>query len=42
MKHRTSYKLWNIEFDIDDYEWIPTLIEIEAPSSSDIKEYNHY
>lgn len=39
MKHRTSYKLWNIEFDIDDYEWIPTLIEIEAPSSSDIKEY---
>lgn len=39
MKHRTSYKLWNIEFDIDKYEWIPTLIEIEAPSSEDIKKY---
>lgn len=39
MKHRTSYKIDNIEFDIDDYESIPTLIEIEAPTNLDIQNY---
>lgn len=39
MKHRISFKLLNIEFDIDDYDWIPTLLEIEAPTTKIIKEY---
>lgn len=39
MKHRTSYKINDIEFDIDDYEYIPTLLEIEAPENTDIKKY---
>lgn len=38
-KHRISYKFENIEFDIDDYDWIPTLMEIEAPSKEDILKY---
>lgn len=38
-KYRVSYKLGNIEFDIDKYEDIPTLMEIEAPSSEEIKQY---
>lgn len=38
-KHRISYKLDNIEFDIDDYDSIPTLIEIEAATKEDIVKY---
>ncbi|MDD3794273.1 MAG: hypothetical protein PHI37_05660 [Candidatus Gracilibacteria bacterium] len=29
-KYRVSYQLGNIKFDIDEYEGIPTLLEIEA------------
>ena len=42
-KYRISYKLWDIEFDIDDYyigdnkNIIPPLLEIEAPKKKDIK-----
>ena len=32
-KHRISYKLGNVKFDFDTYEGIPTLLEIEGPSS---------
>lgn len=39
MKHRVSYKYENIEFDIDDYDGIPSLLEIEAPTTEQIKEY---
>lgn len=44
-KYRISYKLWNIEFDIDDYFlWddrniIPPLLEIEAASSEELYEW---
>jgi len=38
-KHRTSYKFDNVEFDIDTYEWIPTLIEIEAKTIEEINKY---
>ena len=36
-KFRISYKLWEVEFDIDKYDEIPTLIEIEAKSKEEIK-----
>ena len=36
-KHRISYSLYNLEFDIDDYEWIPSLLEIEANSNEEIQ-----
>lgn len=29
-KQRVAYELWKIKFDIDDYKWMPTLLEIEA------------
>ena len=29
-KQRVAYELWKIKVDIDDYAWIPTLLEIEA------------
>jgi len=44
-KHRISYSLDWIEFDIDDYyladndKKIPTLLEIEAPKKKHIKKY---
>ena len=38
-KHRISYKIWEVEFDIDDYDGIPPLLEIEAPRSEQIEEY---
>lgn len=38
-KQRISYKLWNVEFDLDDYDLIPSLMEIEAESKSEIKKY---
>ena len=37
-KHRVSYRLDNQEFDIDQYDGIPTLLEIEAHSSEEIQE----
>lgn len=38
-KHRMSYKLNGLEFDIDQYEWIPALLEIEAHTTEEITEY---
>jgi adenylate cyclase class IV len=38
-KHRVSYRLDNVEFDIDQYEGIPTLVEIEAHTSEEIQEF---
>ena len=44
-KHRISYSLENIEFDIDDYFYkekekpIPTLLEIEGENYENINEY---
>lgn len=38
-KHRVSFKLNNMEFDIDEYDDIPPLIEIEASTKKEIKEY---
>lgn len=38
-KYRTSLKLWDIEFDIDEYEGIPPLLEIEAVTKKEIKGY---
>jgi predicted adenylyl cyclase CyaB len=35
-KHRISYRLHGIEFDIDQYEWIPPLLEIEANRREEI------
>jgi adenylate cyclase class IV len=37
-KHRVSYRYDNKEFDIDKYEDIPTLLEIEAHTSEEIQE----
>ena len=36
-KYRTSYSLNHIEFDIDDYDEIPSLLEIEAGSNEEIQ-----
>lgn len=38
-KYRTSYFLNGTEFDIDEYEWIPALIEIEAVDKETIDLY---
>ena len=38
-KQRISYKLWKIEFDLDDYDGIPSLMEIEAWTKDEILEY---
>lgn len=38
-KQRVSYALWKIKFDIDDYKWIPTLLEIEAASEKIAKHH---
>ena len=35
-KHRKSYKIWEIVFDIDFYEKYPPLLEIEAHNESEI------
>lgn len=35
-KYRISYRLHGIEFDIDSYEWIPPLLEIEANRREEI------
>lgn len=38
-KHRISYSLDSIEFDIDKYDDIPILLEIEANSIEEIEKY---
>ncbi|MDR1945316.1 MAG: hypothetical protein LBQ59_04560 [Candidatus Peribacteria bacterium] len=38
-KHRISFKLSEVEFDIDEYDEIPPLLEIEAKTKKEIKEY---
>lgn len=38
-KYRISYVLGNVVFDIDQYDEIPPLLEIEADSSKDIQQY---
>jgi predicted adenylyl cyclase CyaB len=37
-KYRTSLSLWNLEFDVDEYDSIPTLLEIEAKDKKEIQE----
>ncbi len=39
IKHRTSYKMSDAEFDIDEYEEIPIFLEIEASSAKIINNY---
>jgi adenylate cyclase class IV len=36
VKQRLSYKIDHLEFDIDEYEGIPTFLEIEASSDEEI------
>jgi adenylate cyclase class IV len=38
-KYRISYSLEWVEFDIDKYDDIPTLLEIEATTTKEIKSY---
>jgi len=37
-KYRQSFRLWDIAFDFDTYEWIPTFLEIEGKSWDQIYE----
>lgn len=38
-KHRISYRLDTMEFDFDQYEWIPELLEIEGPTGKEIRKW---
>ena len=38
-KHRESYKLGRISFEIDTYAEFPAYLEIEAPSEKEVKEW---
>ncbi|PZM86544.1 hypothetical protein DLH72_00550 [Candidatus Gracilibacteria bacterium] len=38
-KYRISYKIGEVEFDIDKYDEIPDLIEIEAKTKKEIKHF---
>ena len=38
-KHRISYELNGVKFEIDTYPNIPTFLEIEAPSEEIIQDY---
>lgn len=38
-KYRTSYRLNEIEFDIDEYDNIPPLLEIEWKTKKEIEDY---
>lgn len=38
-KHRTSYIFEDVRFDIDEYDWIPVFMEIEANSTDKINDY---
>jgi adenylate cyclase, class 2 len=35
-KHRTTYAIGKVHFEIDTYDAIPTFLEIEAPTSEEI------
>jgi len=35
-KHRTSYSFWKCHLDIDEYEWIPTILEVEGETDEEI------
>lgn len=37
-KYRTSYSFWKCHLDIDEYEWIPTILEIEGETDEEIIE----
>ncbi len=38
-KHRESYKIDNVRFEIDSFDEIPTFLEIESSDKEKIKEY---
>lgn len=38
-KHRQSFQLGKIKFEIDTWQDIPTYLEIEAPTEKDVKAY---
>ena len=38
-KHRQSFKLGNVKFELDKYSEIPVFLEIEAPSEEEVVEY---
>jgi predicted adenylyl cyclase CyaB len=38
-KRRISFRLWEVEFDIDEYDSMPPLLEIEAKTKEEIKKY---
>ncbi|MEK6939549.1 MAG: CYTH domain-containing protein [Nanoarchaeota archaeon] len=38
-KHRISYQLDDVHFDLDTFPGIPTFLEIEAPTLEIVKEY---
>lgn len=38
-KHRVSYGLEDMEFDVDSYEAIPTFLEIEGPDGDTIQKW---
>src|SRR3989338_6810134 len=38
-KHRMSYQLGKIKFELDTWPGIPTFLEIEAPTAKEVKEY---
>ena len=38
-KHRTSYQLGKIKFELDTWPGIPAFLEIEAPSTKEVKKY---
>jgi len=40
-KNRVSYQLGDIKFDIDDYDWIPTILEIESSTKELAIKYIH-
>ena len=41
IKHRVSYTLNNIHFELDTFPDIPAFLEIEAPSIEKIREFTH-
>jgi adenylate cyclase class 2 len=38
-RKREQWKLGNVEFDIDTWPWIPTFLEIEAPSGEEVQNF---
>ncbi|EKE27763.1 MAG: hypothetical protein ACD_3C00154G0006 [uncultured bacterium (gcode 4)] len=35
-KYRIGYRLWNIIYDFDKYEWIPWFVEVESDNHEDV------